>query len=242
MSNHSASRETRLPLVSIIIVVFNARNELQQVLESVFAAQSPDLEIVVIDGGSTDGTVELLEGLSPRLAFWISEPDKGIYDAMNKGVAASRGTYVLHLNAGDRLLTLPTAQLRQAALDGIDVASFRVSLDGLRIFTPRTGWRLSLNNTWHHQGTFYRRTVLPKYNTAYRTFADFDVNQRLLRSRARVRLFNDVIALHSTDGASHAHGSAEVFRIVRNNFGSLHSAGTWLDFKWRALINRIEAR
>ena len=231
-----------MPLVSIIVVVFNARNELHQVLESVFAAQSSDLEIVVIDGGSTDGTVELLETVSPRLAFWISEPDKGIYDAMNKGVAASRGTYVLHLNAGDRLLTLPTEQLRQAKLDGIDVAAFRVSLDGTRLFTPRTGWRLSLNNTWHHQGTFYRRSALPKYNTTYRTFADFDVNQRLLRSNARVRLYDEVIALHSTDGASHSRGSDEVFRIVRNNFGPVRSAGTWLDFKWRALMSRIEAR
>lgn len=240
--NPPPRRETRLPLVSIIVVVFNARSELQLVLDSIFAADSPELEIVVIDGGSTDGTVELLQALAPRLAFWISEPDKGIYDAMNKGIAAARGAYVLHLNAGDRLLTLPTEQIRQADLDGIDVAAFRVSLDGRRLFTPRTGWRLSLNNTWHHQGTFYRRTALPKYNTAYRTFADFDVNQRLLRANARVRLYDEVIALHSTDGASHSRGSAEVFRIVRTNFGPLRSAGTWLDFKWRALMSRIEAR
>lgn len=242
LSNQPICRDAPLPLVTIIIVVFNARNELRAVLESIFAAGSSDLEIVVVDGGSSDGTRELLQEMSPRLAHWVSEQDKGIYDAMNKGVIAARGTYVLHLNAGDRLLNLPTERLRSADRDGVDVAGFRVSLDGHRLFTPRTGWRLSLNNTWHHQGTFYRRSRLPRYNTAYLTFADFDVNQRLLRSDARVRLHDEVIASHSTDGVSHARGSEEVFQIVRSNFGRVRSAATWLDFKWRALMRRIEAR
>jgi len=229
-----------LPLVSIIVVVYNDLRELQAVLDSIFSFADSNVEVIVIDGGSSDGSAALLRSLSSRLAYWVSEPDKGIYDAMNKGVAAATGTYVLHVNAGDRLLKLPLQQLREADQAGVDVAAFRVSLDGKRIFVPRTGWSLSLNNTWHHQGTFYRRTILPAYDTAYRTFADFDLNQRLLRAKVRVRLYSDVVARHSTDGASHSRGSAEVYRIVRKNFGPLRPIGTWLDFKWRALKNRLQ--
>lgn len=231
-----------MPLVSIIIVVYNDLQELQAVLDSIFGLTGPDVEIIVIDGGSSDGTAAFLASVSSRLAYWLSEPDKGIYDAMNKGVAAATGTYLLHLNAGDRLLKLPLEQLREADHAGIDVAAFRVSLDGKKLFVPRTGWHLSLNNTWHHQGTFYRRTRFPGYDTTYRIFADFDTNQRLLRSGARVRLYPDVVATHSTAGASHAHGSDEVFRIVRKNFGTIRSAGTWLHFKWRGLRTRLQPR
>lgn len=239
---HNLRRDPWLPLVSIIIVIFNDRTELQALLDSIFAIQEPDLEVVVIDGGSTDGTAELLQRVSSRLAYWVSEPDGGIYDAMNKGVQAARGTYVLHLNAGDRLLKLPVQRLREAGRDSVDVAAFRVSLDESSIFIPKTGWRLSLNNTWHHQGTFYRRSTLPSYDTSYKIFADFDVNQRLLRSRARVRLYPDVVAAHSTNGASHSGGSDEVYRIVRRNFGPVRSLGTWLSFKWRGLRKRVKPR
>lgn len=231
-----------MPLVSIIIVVYNDLQELQAVLDSIFSLTCPDVEVIVIDGGSSDGTAAFLGSLSSRLAYWVSEPDKGIYDAMNKGITAAKGTYLIHLNAGDRLLKLPLDKLREANQSGIDVAAFRVSLDGKKSFIPQTGWPLSLNNTWHHQGTFYRRTSFPGYDTTYRIFADFDVNQRLLRRRARVQLYPEIIAAHSTAGASHAHGSDEVFRIVRKNFGAIRSAGTWLQFKWRGLRTRLESR
>ena len=238
--NHTLRKYPPLPLIAIIIVVFNERMELEALLENIFATAEADVEVVVIDGGSSDGTVELLQAMSPRLAYWVSEPDHGIYDAMNKGVAAATGTYVLHLNAGDRLSKLPVELLREADQAGIDVAAFRVSLDdGSSLFVPKTGWKLAINNTWHHQGTFYRRSKLPTYDTKYKTFADFDVNQRLLRRKAHVRLYREVIAVHSTNGASHHRGSDEIYQIVRQNFGPLYTIGTWLGFKWRGAIRRV---
>jgi glycosyltransferase involved in cell wall biosynthesis len=105
------------PLVSIISVVYRDREALAPLMESIFSNATSDTEIIVIDGGSTDGTAELLEGWNDKIDYWLSEKDTGIYDAMNKGIAAATGKYVLHLNAGDNLFWIPAAELTQCALD-----------------------------------------------------------------------------------------------------------------------------
>ncbi len=181
------SRKTPV-LVSIVTVVFRARHGAPPLLESVFACQDERLELIVIDGGSDDGTVELLRDSNDSIDYWISEPDQGIYDAMNKGLAAASGDYVLHLNAGDRLRLVPYEALRKSADDGVDVASFCVNMAGWGVFRPKVGLLLRINNTLHHQGTFYRRKNHLGYDTRYRVFADFDCNQRLLMGRPVVQV------------------------------------------------------
>ena len=91
------------PTVSVVTVVFNGRPHVAETIESVLAQAGVDLEYWVIDGGSTDGTVEIIRRHSARLAGWVSEPDRGIADAFNKGLARARGDYVMFLNADDAL-------------------------------------------------------------------------------------------------------------------------------------------
>jgi len=90
------------PLVSVITVVFNGAGHLRGAIDSVQAQTYPDVEHIVIDGGSTDGTIEILRAYDRRIDYWVSEPDTGIYDAMNKGIRASTGALVGILNADDR--------------------------------------------------------------------------------------------------------------------------------------------
>jgi putative colanic acid biosynthesis glycosyltransferase len=94
-----------LPLISVITVVFNNKELISQTIESLSAQTLSDYEYIVIDGGSTDGTVDVLIEYSKTIDYWISEPDKGIYNAMNKGIAAANGTYLLFMNAGDEFAT-----------------------------------------------------------------------------------------------------------------------------------------
>jgi glycosyltransferase involved in cell wall biosynthesis len=218
-----------VPLVSIVIVVFRARHELQSLLGSIFAAGiselGADLEVIVIDGGSDDGTVDLLRDWNDRIDYWLSEPDAGIYNAMNKGVAAATGHYILHLNAGDRLRAVPGDGLRECLAEGIDVVCCRVLMDDSVLFTPRTGMRLRIENTWHHQGTFYRRLAHPSYDESYRVFGDFDLNQRLAKAGRPVRVLETVVADHRNDGISVSgrdRHSSEVWRCVRTNSGVLY--------------------
>lgn len=89
------------PLVTVITVCYNAREMLLRTMNSVWAQTYKHMEYVIVDGASTDGTLELLEEYGGRIDHWVSESDKGIYDAMNKGVSMAKGKWVIFMNAGD---------------------------------------------------------------------------------------------------------------------------------------------
>ena len=89
--------------LSIITINYNNRDGLQKTIESVVSQSFKDFEWIVIDGGSNDGSRELIERYAESISYWVSEPDKGIYNAMNKGIKASNGDYLLFLNSGDSL-------------------------------------------------------------------------------------------------------------------------------------------
>jgi glycosyltransferase involved in cell wall biosynthesis len=228
------------PLVSIIIVVYQDQEELQRVIQSILPHKNQDLELIVIDGESTDGTVELLRGMNDKIDYWTSEPDNGIYDAMNKGISASRGEYILHLNAGDRLIQVPSPILRQCLEDDIDVASFRVLMDGKNVYIPRAGFPMRIDNRWHHQGTFYRRSKHLRYDTQYRICGDFDHNQRLMKAGSSVRLLPQIVAEHQNNGISMDKSARkEIFRSIRSHFGLVYFPIAFLRFQLNDLRGAI---
>lgn len=87
--------------VSVITINYNNREGLQRTIDSVICQTSKDFEWIVIDGGSTDGSKELIEKYAAHIAYWVSEPDKGIYNAMNKGIDQAKGDYCIFMNSGD---------------------------------------------------------------------------------------------------------------------------------------------
>jgi glycosyltransferase involved in cell wall biosynthesis len=230
------------PLVSIITVVFRARQDLPGLLDSIIRLKDDSVELIVVDGGSDDGTCELLREYDSQIDYWLSEPDGGIYDAMNKGVAAARGTFLLHLNAGDRLVSIPRQELEEAALKNIEVVAFRVSIDGQFEFEPSRGIALRLNNTLHHQGTFFRRETFPAYDPKYKVFGDFDVNQRLAIRGAKMEVFDQVVALHTRGGISAISDpviDSEFFGVIEKNYGRHYLPVAWFLCKWRGLKARL---
>ena len=98
------------PTFSIITITYNAVRLVEQTLLNVLSQSYPNIEYIVIDGGSTDGTVDIIRRYESGLAYWVSEPDKGIYDAMNKGLQKATGDYVWFINAGDSLCSSDTVQ------------------------------------------------------------------------------------------------------------------------------------
>jgi glycosyltransferase involved in cell wall biosynthesis len=93
-----------VPKLSIITVNRNNAPGLRKTIESVFSQRFTDYEYIIIDGGSTDGSVEVIKEFEDKITYWVSEPDKGIYNAMNKGVLKSKGEYLQFLNSGDWLV------------------------------------------------------------------------------------------------------------------------------------------
>lgn len=101
--NKQPSRISDRPKITIITVCFNAGDALVMTMDNVLAQQYEPLEYIVIDGGSTDSSTDEIRKRGDRIYKWVSEPDKGIYDAMNKGAAMATGDWVMFINAGDAL-------------------------------------------------------------------------------------------------------------------------------------------
>ncbi|TGL37127.1 glycosyltransferase family 2 protein [Leptospira perdikensis] len=94
--------KSKTPKISIITIVLNNRIFLDHTIQSVASQEFTNYEYIIIDGGSTDGTKELIKDSEKKIDYWVSEPDRGIYDAMNKGAKLAKGEWLLFLNAGDR--------------------------------------------------------------------------------------------------------------------------------------------
>ena len=99
--NYHNTCATNRSLVTIITVVLNGKNLLKQTIQSVLDQGFDNIEYIIVDGGSTDGTLEIIKKYDDQIAYWVSEPDKGIYDAMNKGIERATGEWINFMNAGD---------------------------------------------------------------------------------------------------------------------------------------------
>lgn len=199
------------PMFSVITVVFNALDALQASVASVQAQEFDDVEHIVVDGGSRDGTVDYLRGQGSRLSLWVSESDKGIYDAMNKGLRLARGDYVHFLNAGDTFIDSQTLREVAARLDGAPAILMNrvraVDADGVRLF-PKvqglTGVRETFLSAYCHQAAFVRRDAylaVGGFDLSYRHFADFKALWTI-RSTGRVRETSLEVAVFPLDGVS----------------------------------------
>ena len=211
------------PLVSIIVVVFRDRAEVDALIDNLAPFRGPDLEVVFIDGGSDDGTVDLLRQRDASVDYWLSERDNGIYDAMNKGVQAARGEWLLHINAGDRLLSVPYDLL--SGMDaGISIVGCNVECPNDHFtFIARMNWSFRYQATLHHQGTFYRRAFHTGYDATYRVLGDTAATQRMVFAGGKVAVSSDVVSVHIGGGLSDLPGNdAEWDRIVRENSGLFH--------------------
>lgn len=88
--------------ISVVTVCYNSVDTIEETMLSVLNQTYPDIEYIMIDGGSTDGTVEIIKKYAARIAYWVSEPDKGIFDAMNRGISVATGNYINFMNSGDK--------------------------------------------------------------------------------------------------------------------------------------------
>lgn len=199
------------PLVSVVSAAWNALDGVRRTVESVAAQQgSVTVEHIVVDGGSADGTREYLEARGDAVR-WISEPDKGIGDALNKGVAMARGQYVLVLQAGDSFASDSALEMAAPHLaTGVDIVSFDVLLmDGERQTLLRSegfGPRFAFFMSMPHQGALCRRDLFDRiggaFDPAFSVTMDYEFYFRARDAGASVLVDNRVLAHMPEDGVS----------------------------------------
>lgn len=196
------------PLISVILVCRNPGARLRDALESVLLQAEADVEAIVIDGASTDGTREWLETQRMWLGALVSEPDSGVYEAMNKGIAAAHGDWLLFLGADDRLvngaLSRISPLLRQAEA-GVVVGG--ASYDDGRVYASADMQAAVRRNFVHHQAAFYRRTLFITqggFDAGLRIMADYEFNLRLLDASVRFQAVEQPVADCASGGLSDA--------------------------------------
>jgi glycosyltransferase involved in cell wall biosynthesis len=226
------------PLLTVITVCYNSADSLERALTSVAIQDWPNVEHIVIDGGSTDDTLTILDRYKNHLAHVVSEPDKGIYDAMNKGLDRATGDIVCFLNADDQytschVLTRVAKQMQAHQLDALlgDVAFFH-STDSTHMvrryrsnrFTPE---RLAWGWMPAHPALFLNKSVVQRvgrFKTDYRIAGDFDYIARAFYGYdLRYQHLPEVLVQMQTGGASTAGWRSkvllnkEVLRACREN-------------------------
>ena len=227
--------------VSIITVSYNAADTIEQTINSVLSQNYEDVEYIIIDGGSTDGTVDIIKKYSAQLAYWVSEPDKGLYDAMNKGIQKSTGDVIGMINSDDWYAPNTIAYI--VARFQKDVSTvlihgdiIRVNLDG----SPRDRCRpfFSGEEIWHemivhHPTCFLRREIYERYGlyaTKYKVAGDYEFFLRLYTQGIPFTYMADDIAYFRDDGVSASSfkvGMKEVCEISQSYGYSKARALLW---------------
>jgi glycosyltransferase involved in cell wall biosynthesis len=242
-TQNSDGPENGAPLVSIITVVYNGIQGIEETILSVKNHLRKDVQYIIIDGGSTDGTVEIIAKYKSILDCWVSEPDKGIYDALNKGIDLAKGHFFYVLNVGDTVIDFPYPELLEARRNHADVVLFDVLFSDGRVFKSVIDYRTRFGNTIHHQGAFYRRELNVIYNLAYKVYSDFDVNQKLFLQRKKFIRYDKLISRHSLDGVSNNRQYiSEYFSVINKNFGFIWTFVGFLYLKQGELRKFISDR
>lgn len=183
------------PLVTVITVVFNGMPHIAGCLESILLQDYPNLEHIVMDGGSQDGTIDVLREYDDRLALWRSESDKGIYDAWNKALAEARGEWICFLGSDDEFLpgaisaymklaaTHPDAEYLNSQARWVHPSGYVNPAHG----RPWTWHKFAKSMCVAHVGSMHRRSLydrLGKYDISYHSAADYEF---LLRARSKLK-------------------------------------------------------
>lgn len=211
----------KYPKISIITISYNSAKTIEKTIKSVIEQDYPNKEYIVIDGNSTDGTQDIIRRYSRHIAYWISEKDKGISDAFNKGIKAATGEVIGIVNSDDEYLPGALSKVAEAYENGIDV--YRGSI---QVFNFETGETYTYSPSMKfgilpihvnvcHLPTFITKDAYNRYgyyNVELKLAMDLDLLTRFYRGNAKFKRVNSVLGQFNVGGVSTKVGEKEVIK------------------------------
>ena len=220
------------PVLSVITIVYNNVRDFERTLLSVINQSYTPIEYIVIDGLSTDGTLDVIAKYRNKISKLISERDEGIYDAMNKGLAAATGDYVLFMNSGDEFYDSQTVTRVFGTRPDADIYYGETEMINNRLESlGQRRHKAPDNFTWRsfkygmsvsHQAIYIRRDIAEPYDTRYQLSADIDWIIRAARKAKSIVKVEGYVAKYLVGGMSksrHQQSLAERFDIMKRYYG-----------------------
>lgn len=234
--------------LSIVTVVYNGVESIENTMLSVINQTYDNIEYIIIDGGSTDGTQDVIKKYSSKISYWNSEQDKGIYDAMNKGIKVASGDWILFLNVGDLFFSENTLLTIQNQLFNCDVLYGKTGIKlknediSIRNFYPLTlDWKII---PYCHQSVIIKRTLLTEalFDLKYKIAADYNQYFRLKAKDVKFKSINEIISIYDSDGFSSLNQKTlldEYKKIsLLNHYNFLEKMKIIFYFSYKKIVNK----
>jgi glycosyltransferase involved in cell wall biosynthesis len=243
------------PKLSVITIVYNNVRHIERTILSVINQTYTNIEYILVDGFSTDGTLEIVQQYTSQIETLISEKDKGIYDAMNKGLAVAKGDYVIFMNSGDEFYSSDTVDKVFATANDADIYYGETemideagnSLGQRRHKAPEQfTWRhFKYGMSISHQAIYIKRSITQPYDRQYELSADIDWILQAAKKAKKIVNVHQYVAKYLVGGMSkkkHKQSLAERFAIMRKHYGLLptvfNHAVISFNLGWYWLLNR----
>ncbi len=220
------------PKLSVITIVFNNVKDIERTILSVINQSYTNIEYIIIDGGSTDGTVEVIKKYENRISTWVSEKDKGIYDAMNKGLRLANGDYLLFMNSGDEIYDSSTVEKVFTSSPNADIYYGETEMYnenweilGKRrhqvpdIFTWKS-FKYGMNIS--HQAIYIKKSITVPYDLNYELSADIDWIIKAAKKAKSIVRVDGYVAKYLVGGMSkkrHLQSLLERYSIFKHYYG-----------------------
>ena len=223
-------------LFSVITVTYNDKNNLEKTIQSVIKQKNKldDIEYIVIDGDSSDGSSELINKYKNYIDVVVSEPDKGLYDAMNKALKLAKGQYANFINAGDifagndTLLKVKMLMIESNQADLIYGDALETTLDGNTLFKQAYSNKLIWHGMFtHHQSMFYKMSTIKEneivYNLKYKIAADYAFTYKVVKLSTFIQKIDLPICVFLQGGlsAQHANKGLTEQNTIRKEIGGM---------------------
>jgi putative colanic acid biosynthesis glycosyltransferase len=193
------------PKISIIIPSYNQGNLIEDAILSVVTQSYKNVELIIIDGGSNDTTLNVIGKYASEISYWISEKDSGIYDAMNKGLEKATGDWIFFLGTDDKLNPNILYEVKGMLNEKYAVVYGAIIFDDGHIHRSFLSLRTILQNTLHHQSAFYNKDLFSdfRYDTNFKAISDYELNLKIFNYKyEHLYLRNTIIAECSSIGIS----------------------------------------
>ncbi|AZI25114.1 glycosyltransferase [Pedobacter sp. G11] len=221
-----------MPKLTVITIVYNNVRDIERTINSVLNQTYPKIEYIIIDGKSNDGTLAVIEKYRSKVSKIVSEPDKGIYDAMNKGLAIATGDYVLFMNSGDEIFDEHTVQDIFDSAPGADIYYGETemyndnwqSLGRRRHEAPEQfDWKsFKYGMSISHQAIYIKRSIIAPYDLSYKYSSDIDWIIKAAKKASSIVNVHRYVAKYLVGGMSkkkHRESLKERFNIFTKYYG-----------------------